>query len=497
MTDRLHDTRVHEQVAAPRRRTAPAPPGPVPALLLTLQRQAGNRATTMAVQRWWEPAKDSPLPTPDLSPMHTKQEAFWRQNKKAPKGVYRFVDKHGHLWEAKGGQGKFVRSDLSASTPEDAPNEAVLPNEAKGEEAKQPERAKLPEHEEESKEVSEPEEVKKPTGHWYDLTESSRGWKRGDPPPTHRLAAPAERRIFKDPRRFEKAWKERGFSSAEDVPMYVKMRYRLTAKSGGSKKTSSSTQKKERAPELRAEDRIARILYSQLGLLSSPHLAVGIVGGEVHVAGNKGDRYVKEEERQAADKALDDVLSGKPISADKGLHKDAVKLVALMAGDYQAVHSEHAHELGEVRDALRLRSRWSNVGASGEAKYSEHGEMTVLGDLLLDMEKNPGDPKRPVTVPLGGVKLACKACVFALGVANRFIAEPLGYVVKASGSHGELFPNWRIPDWLWDHKDARAAMLKMTLPPGWKFDGRVLTGPYKAPGGQNPEDSDSDWEEVV
>lgn len=58
--------------------------------------------------------------------------------------------------------------------------------------------------------------------------------------------------------------------------------------------------------------------------------------------------------------------------------------------------------------ALKLPAVWSNVAVEGRG--NEHGELTLLRKLLLDMEGHRGNPKALVTVHLGGVKLGCQAC---------------------------------------------------------------------------------------
>jgi hypothetical protein len=274
--------------------------------------------------------------------------------------------------------------------------------------------------------------------------------------------------------------------------VYLKAKFRPKATSG--------TSKANRPPDVRALDRTARVLYGDLGEGSSPHLAAAVVGGQLEIAGNTGNRRVTQEQQAEADERLTKALDPTKGPGGGRSARDVRKLRALASGDYQAHHAEFAGSLAGTAEALKLRAHWSNVGVTGAG--AEHGEMTVLGRLLVDLRNSPPPLVQPMVVPLGGVKLACKACKWALEAFNSHLAGPLGYQVKVSGTHGGLFAGWKAPAYLWSVPAARSE-LEGRPRNGWKFSdsgellppggGGGIVRPYKD---QDPDDSDSDWEEV-
>ena len=230
--------------------------------------------------------------------------------------------------------------------------------------------------------------------------------------------------------------------------------------------------------------------------VSSPHLAAAIVNGELVVAGNTGDRNVRGAEKLKADELLDNSLDASQRMHGQGRSaRDARKLRAIGSGDYQAHHTESADALDEIAGALTLQTKWQNVGIGG--KGANHGELTVLGQMYEDMQTNPNTTGTTVVIPLGGLKLACQACWWSIGIFNDVLAEPLGYRVKVSGTHHGLFTGWKMPKYLADNPQAKAAF-EGKLPKSWKLNGIRLdhTGPEVQPGNQEPDDSESEWEEV-
>jgi hypothetical protein len=79
--------------------------------------------------------------------------------------------------------------------------------------------------------------------------------------------------------------------------------------------------------------------------------------------------------------------------------------------------------------------------------------MTVLTELDKELQANPN--AGPLIVrSLGGVKLACGACKLAFEAYNQFIAAPLGYSVKVSGTHGGFYQGWLCPTVIRNHTNA-------------------------------------------
>ncbi|MEA2972625.1 MAG: hypothetical protein QOG82_1083 [Actinomycetota bacterium] len=425
-------------------------PASLPAQFLELQQLVGNRAVTLAIQRWYEPK--GAMPRSACLPVSGKQTAGlrWEQNRKAPTEVYRFVDGNGQGWESPGTTKQFAKSDW---------NLTVGGTEAKGSEGN------------EEKNIQ-----------WYDATAPLKRW-RQEVLPDYRTARPDERPVsFRN---------LHGYSSAAAVPVYVKMKFR--------RKTGPSPLKADRAADLRALDRLARVLSGELPADSSPHLATAVLGGELAVAGNTGKRSVTEADRDEANERLAAALDLNRKLPSGRSDKDARKLRALASGDYAAHHAVLAQPLGQVADAMQLPARWGNVGAAGGA--AEHGEMTVLEALWTDMQAHPGNLQQPITVNLGGLKLACKACWLALNAFNTRLAGPIGYRVVVSGTHRRLFPGWKAPNYLWNNAHIQAD-LRAKVPKGWLFDAQGTLGrgdgssDPKGNKSQDPEESDSDWEEI-
>jgi hypothetical protein len=439
------------------RRSAVASPaiGTLPSAILSLQRQVGNRTATAVLQRWMEPKGDV-VPRLDYIPVGGKQTPglLWEENNKPPRYVYRYKDSTDQWWESDG-KTNFKKIDPPA------PEKPVATSATAKKRAKK-------------------KKVKESTIHWYDATEKS--WKIGDNPTTYRQARPAERPELAD-------FGEHGYEDAATVPVLVKMKYRP--------RPQSKPSKKNRSPELRALDRTARVMSGALEPeVSSPHLAAAIVNGELVVAGNTGDRNVRGAEKLKADELLDNSLDASQRMHGQGRSaRDARKLRAIGSGDYQAHHTESADALDEIAGALTLQTKWQNVGIGG--KGANHGELTVLGQMYEDMQKNPNTTGTTVVIPLGGLKLACQACWWSIGIFNDVLAEPLGYRVKVSGTHHGLFTGWKMPKYLADNPQAKAAF-EGKLPKGWKLNGIRLdhTGPEEQPGNQEPDDSESEWEEV-
>jgi hypothetical protein len=313
---------------------------------------------------------------------------------------------------------------------------------------------------------------------WYDATASR--WKQGEPPATHRKALAEERPAL--------TTDLHGYPSAAAVPVYVKAKYR--------QKAGTKTKNDRRGPGLRALDRAARVLMQGMPETGTPHLATATDGGKLRVAGNTGARHVTVSQSEQGSVNLAKALDTSERLAPSGrAAKDARKLRALQSGDYRAHHAKDEGQLTELSTALKSPPVWSNVGLSRGS--AEHGEMTVLADVHKDLTAHPNTTGTKIVKPLGGVKLACGACALAFQAYNKFIAAPLGYTVKVSGTHGGFYVGWRCPDVIWND----AAALKYVregLPEDAYLDpGGVLLGVTDSTSGyHDPEDSDSEWEEV-
>lgn len=424
-------------------------PGPAPSAL------------DRRLRRWWRPMKETTaekgIPSRSLpQPVHTapprgrKQVSGvrWEEVPEEPRQAYRFIDADDVGWEAPAHDKPFARTDWHKAA------EKAVAAQAEAERAA--------------------------ATWWYDGR--AKTWHKGVPPANHRQALADERPDLSEERDLH------GHATPADVPVFVRARYRPTK---GSKET-----KGRRPPGLRALDRTARLLMQEMPEEESPHLATATSGGAVLVAGNTGARFVSSASSARADTLLADALDpSEPLPANRRAAKDARKLRALQSGDYRAHHARFDQELKGISDALEQPLRWGNVNASGGS--AEHGEMTVLGEVNRNLRANPNRGGQPIVKALGGVKLACGACALAFEAYNQHIAPGLGYVIKVSGTHGGFFDGWRVPDVIWKNKPA-LAHVRRGLPSGAYLNeqGVLLGVPNSDSSYHDPEESDSEWEEV-
>lgn len=211
-------------------------------------------------------------------------------------------------------------------------------------------------------------------------------------------------------------------------------------------------------------NRVARIMMGAhyaddgslpLGRAGTPHLALTVIDGKVHIAGNTG---MSKGKRDAATARLQEALAG-------GGH-DEKKLVALLNGGYGTRHSgtggaaAGAH-LDAIKDAVRNPAglEWHNTVKGPGAKGVVHGEMALLDSVAESMRRKPNPrPGQLQDWPVGGRKRDCIACHWAHAIFNTHVAKGLGYRIVTSGSHGGFFPNWKMPAWMVDNAAAKAAM---------------------------------------
>lgn len=314
---------------------------------------------------------------------------------------------------------------------------------------------------------------------WYDATHGA--WKQGRPSPReYRQARPGERRSL--------VTVEHGYTHEAEVPMWVLRRSRRTYLG----------RVNARSVDVRALDRLARVLYLKLDPhWASPHLATADVGGTLYVAGNTGGRNVTNQEADLARQQLRDTLDltkSLPKSLPRRARRDAIKLRAMVTGDYQAAHLESGTELDRIIAIASAPIVWLNVGVGGEG--SLHGEMAILNELYEEFKRKPRNRSMPLLDRhLGGVKLACGPCTYAFEAFNYYVARPLGYRVVFSGGHRGGYPNWKIPTVL-EQNDEAVTWFKDQLPKGWTLDeAGILRSDSMAEGvKQRPDDSDSEWE---
>jgi len=427
------------------RDVAPATPGGEKILAHEVAHVLAGSAS-QRLHRWYQPTEKSVMPLSTSPPRGKGQPSgiFWEEIKEDPRGdVHRFIDSAGNGWEAPGPKQPWKQTDWHREK-EKAKQQAQV--------------------------------------WWYDSTLSK--WTKGKLPDAYREAMPDER-----PAAIAQQMATKGYDSADKVPVYVKSKFRPKA---DSKKT-----KRDRGPELRALDRTARLLKTDMPETGTPHLATSVVGGSMQVAGNTGSRHVSKGESEEANSNLSNALNpARPLPYKRRAKKDALKLRALQSGDYGAHHKRAAPGLSGVSSALDNPPQWDNVGAGGGA--AEHGEMTVLAKIHQELQANPNpNPGRKIQKDLGGVKLACGACQLAIEAYNEFLGGPLGYSIKVAGTHHGFFPGWQAPDFILKNAEA-LEHVKAGLPKGsYLTPEGVLAGVNDVESDyQDPEESESEWEEV-
>lgn len=405
--------------------------------LLQLQRAVGNRATTMILQRWLQPTEKSAPPDPVKSLRRQPDGVRWDDNRKDPRAAYRFVDAQDRGWEAAGHDQPFKYTDWHKAL------------------------AKATELAEKA---------------WYNVTD--RKWVSGAAPGNEFREALAQERP-------ELSKKLHGYPSSDQVPMYVRVKYRR----------KPGRDRAQRPADLRSLDRTARLLMQDIPETSTPHLATGVVGQVLTVAGNTGARRVTAEQAAHASQNLGAALNP-ALNHGRGTRKakDSIKLRALLSGDYRAHHRGADAGLRQLETALQSPPAWRNVDV--DQAGAEHGEMTLLADLHGQLAAAPHHGKL-IDKHLGGVKLACGACQLAFQAYNQFIAKGLGYRVVVSGTHGGFYNGWRMPDVVWNNASARAHVIAGITAPAYIDDQGVLRG-VEGPGAgyHDPEESDSEWEEA-
>jgi hypothetical protein len=409
---------------------------PLPAIL-ALQRMAGNRATAAAVQRWYEPAAGAVVPPGSTTP--AKAGIRWAEKNREFPDLYRYVDAAGQGWEAKGLKGQFRMSEWN----------------------------------------------KNPW--WYNLT--AKKWSNEPRPPgtQYRLAAPDER-VSLQPEELQR----RSFAAIADVPMLIAVKY----------KPITSTATDGRTTVLRMLDRIGRLLATTLPGSSSPHLAVSLRGGRLEVAGNTGRARVTEKERTQASELLKAIVGGGSVrTPNRRQVEDVRKLHALLSGDYAARRVADAGPLNEIKRALQADVIWLNVAPDRDPsapEASEHGEMTLLRGLYEDWQRTPGDPQAPTQVAVGGVKKACGACHLAITAFNANLGAAVGHQVAYSGSHGNFYQGWMMPDFLIADQATRGAITSGLPDKSWFFNEQWelrKSGAFEDhTGTERPDDSGSEWE---
>ncbi|MFJ9608058.1 hypothetical protein ACIRS1_17115, partial [Kitasatospora sp. NPDC101176] len=280
----------------------------------------------------------------------------------------------------------------------------------------------------------------------------------------------------------------------------------------------------------RALDRMSRVMMGAdrfgVGLsfkvTGTPHIALTVIDGVVHVAGNSGMSKEKQDSARNRLLSLDDV-------PNPAMNHDLGKLRAIRDGRYRRKGDDvdDAAGLDAVRRALIDPSRINWRPNERAEAGCVHGEMDLLNVVQEQMrkefeaarkaeeerrtkeaeetaereaesEQEPGeeteetagesgdessthedDPAagsssgtsrardkgkqraeepRLKPWPIGGRKRDCMACHWAHAVFNEYIAKDLGFVVVTGGTHGKIFGNWAAPECLMKHEQARAAL---------------------------------------
>jgi hypothetical protein len=274
----------------------------------------------------------------------------------------------------------------------------------------------------------------------------------------------------------------------------------------------------DRPAELRMLDRIARILYNSLegwdqqnqqrfGSRATPHFAVNLDNGRLHVSGNT-DRPFTADHRQQAERRLRAAVTAGRL--DESMHEreaqDLNKIRAHLAGDYRP--DEYDNDwMADLASALQTDIRWDigsldpqqERGAIGEVV---HGEMILLGDIVKKrVAKGPaqGDAEREPEY-LGGYLKPCKPCRWLIESVNAVFGNKYGFRIATMETHEGVPRTWHAPDWLFRSGDKEYAqtwkLLKMKAAnAGTPFVGNRLNAPKQDGGSKYAPRSDSEYDE--
>ena len=318
---------------------------------------------------------------------------------------------------------------------------------------------------------------------WYDLTEGQQGWKESDPALLTKYRPANDYDVGKDGA--NKDAKTKGYDDPSLIPFYIKKKTKRALRSGHTKLEGEDDpgivnlpQKERNVPihshrnaMTRMLDRMGRVMLEGMSKShQTPHLAVAMIGGKLHIAGNTGKRYVTDKQKTDAWNKVVGVAKGTDTSSNV---VDQKKLQALTRGDYQKSHPDLEDDLNELQKILQTGKPdpvWKNVGIKSPNKGksavpgksttgSIHGEMELLNNVKAQIQKD-GPNKLPVTVPfnIGGIKRDCIWCHYAYEVFNDKIAKPAKYEVRSGGTHANPYPGWQAPKWMLDTSGAETAM---------------------------------------
>lgn len=194
--------------------------------------------------------------------------------------------------------------------------------------------------------------------------------------------------------------------------------------------------------------------------IKTPHLAAVKLGKDIHIAGNSGDKRVRElHQKEGLNRVLVLVEKLEHGAGDAGRYeKDFRKLEMLLQARYHQ-GEDISDELNQIKVVLEGHLlKWHQVDKKESDKGSVHGEMALHGPMLNHAKNNPRDKSAPkAPIPVAGVKRDCLFCQWAHAILNEHVYADLGYEISTAGTHGVPFPNWKAPQELMENNNALIA----------------------------------------
>lgn len=229
-------------------------------------------------------------------------------------------------------------------------------------------------------------------------------------------------------------------------------------------------------PEQRSLNRLARGEWITInGDNKTPHLAMMVWEGKVHVAGNTDKAILTKNDFRDVIAKLEQLLSeqenedvSEDIRAKRG--KMYRKMQKIEEGKYHADEYQNNEIMRVIRNAIIQPESYIKIIGINEAeeimpkkgkRETIHGEMLIL-DILYTKYKNMDNGginrqqprKRLKKVFAGGNLQDCIFCHWAFDIFNRVIGNRLGVIVVSSGTHGHVPGKWRIPRWMSNEEEA-------------------------------------------
>ncbi|MBD2681281.1 MULTISPECIES: DUF4157 domain-containing protein [Nostoc] len=262
-------------------------------------------------------------------------------------------------------------------------------------------------------------------------------------------------------------------------------------------------------PEIKEPNNVKKVKPKDKFAIKTPHIAAVNLGGNIHLAGNSGDKSVRPLHAQEGIKRILEIVNAGPETSkwkgsSKRTRRDLSKLLGLIEGKYHQ-GEVRSTELEEIATALKGNlDKWHQVDRKEDGGGSVHGEMALHKPISDYAKENSQENNTNKTyIPVAGVKRDCLFCHWAHDILNQYVYAELGYEVLTAGTHGVPFPGWKAPQELMENKEALNAFkqrLESIKQEGsiWKMDNQGVVNHEgelaKLENQHDPYESDSEYE---